>query len=73
MTETTLSRLVKLNRLNVEQYENYSSKFELRNQRNVDFIADFTHVQYALRLRQHVFAMSLVVENLLSCTNSLPL
>ena len=28
MTETLRSRLMKLNRFNVEQYKNYSSKFE---------------------------------------------
>ena len=51
MTEPILSRLMKLNTLNVEQYKNYSSKFEGKIQRFVDVIDDFTHVQYAHRLR----------------------
>ena len=44
MTETIWSMLIKLNRLNAEQYKNYFSKFERKIQRYVDFIADFSHV-----------------------------
>ena len=59
MTESILSMLMKLNRLNVVQYRNYPSKFDLKIQRYVDFIGDFTHVQYALRLRHgtHLFGL----------------
>ena len=42
---------MKLNRVNVDQYKSYSSKFEWTTQRYVDFEADFKHVKYALRLR----------------------
>ena len=42
---------MKLNRFNFEQYEDYSSKFVLKIQRYVDFIADFKDVKNALRLR----------------------
>ena len=55
---------MKLSRLNVEQYKNYSSIFECKILRYVDCIADFTHVQYAFRLRNHMsirFALSLVI------------
>ena len=47
MTETVWSRLMKVNMLKVEQYKNYSSKFECKILRYVDFVADVTHVQYA--------------------------
>ena len=50
MTEMIWSCLMKLNRLNVEQYMTFYSKFEFKIQRYVDFIADFAHVHYALRL-----------------------
>ena len=57
--------LMKLERLNGEQYKNYFTKFEWNIQRHVDFIADFTHVQYALRLRHDTpsirFALYLVL------------
>ena len=43
--------LMKLHRLNVEQYTNYFSKFELKIHVYVDFIADLTHVQYVLSMR----------------------
>ena len=49
MTETTWSRLMKLNMLHAEQYIIYSSKCEGKIERYVDFIADFKDVQYALR------------------------
>ena len=48
MTKTTWSRLMKLNRLNVERYMNYSSKFECKIQRHVDFISDMKAVQHML-------------------------
>ena len=59
MAETIWSRLKKLNRINVEQYKNYSCKLNGKILRYVDFIADFTHVQYVLRLihRTRVFCL----------------
>ena len=51
MTESIWSKLINLNKLIVYEYINYSSKFELKCQRFVDFIADNKHVQHALHLR----------------------
>ena len=48
MTETIFSRLMKLNRINFEQYKNYSSKFDCKIQRYVDFIAK--NIDIVLRL-----------------------
>ena len=45
MTETIWSRLIKLNRLNVEQYKNYSSVLEWKILSYVDFIADLKDVK----------------------------
>ena len=69
MTETIWSMLMKLNMLNVEQYKNYSSKFECRIQRHVDFIADFTNVQYALHLRHgtHQFGTAAPPKHAAAC------
>ena len=55
MIEAMWSRLVRLNRLNVEQHKNYSSRFELKIQRCVDFIADFKVVKFAIFLRLTIF------------------
>ena len=41
MTVNIWTRLMKLNRLNDEQYKNDTSKFEWKIPRYVDFIADF--------------------------------
>ena len=62
MTETIVSRLMKLNKRDVERYKNYYSKFQLKSQRYVDFIANFTHVHYALRLNTSIWVvLSLVL------------
>ena len=74
MTETMWSRLLKLNRLNVEQYKKYSSKFDWKIQRCVDFLADFTHAEYVLCVRHGTcqfvlrFCLSSVVMALTSCS-----
>ena len=44
MKKTVWSRLMKQNRINVERYKNYPSKFELKIQRYADVMADFKDV-----------------------------
>ena len=39
---------MKLNRLNVEQYVNYSSKFECQIQRYVDFMANLKDAEFVI-------------------------